>query len=210
MVSILIVDDHPLVQDGIKTMLQTAPTVEIVGACKSAGEALAFLANHEPNIILLDINLPDMDGLALCEKIRAQYKQVKIIGLTSVNEVGIITGLLQRGANGFLLKTMERTELLMAIEKVMNGKIHVSEEANLSVLKRFQQIDDVIVVPTLTRREKEILKLLADGLNGPEIAKKMVLSTFTIETHRKNMFKKFGVHSLQSLLKTARELKLLE
>ena len=210
MVSILIVDDHPLVQDGIKTMLQKETSVSIIGACKNAKETLAFLVNEEPDVILLDINLPDMNGLDLCVKIKETYSHVKVIGLTSINEAGIITGLLQRGANGYLLKNMERSELLKAIEKVMSGKIYISEEANEKVLENYRQMSEQGKTLVLTRREKEILLLLADGLKGPEIAEKLFLSPLTIETHRKNLFKKFNVHSVQMLLKIAREQQLIK
>lgn len=203
MIRVLIIDDHPLVQDGIKTMLQSESSVEICGACKSGGEALAFLEVNVPDIILLDINLPDMDGLQLCERIRRQHASVKIIGLTSINEAGMITGLLQRGGNGYLLKNMEREELLKAIDKVMEGSVYLSEDANLKVLEQYKSLDEV-KRPTLTRREKEILDLLASGLSGPEIAKQLVLSDLTVETHRKNLFRKFNVHNVQSLLKLAR------
>ena len=208
MAKILIIDDHPLVEDGIKSMLQAEPSVVIIGACTTAKEALDFMKTQQPDLILLDINLPDMDGLALCEKIRKGNQQVKIIGLTSVNEAGIITGFLQRGGNGYLLKNMDRNELLMAIEKVMAGKIHLSEAANENVLQQYQLINSTVNVLVLTRREKQILLLLTEGLTGPEIAEKLFLSPLTIETHRKNLFRKFDVHSVQALLRKAREQKL--
>jgi two-component system nitrate/nitrite response regulator NarL len=208
---ILIVDDHPLVRDGIETMLKDAPSISIVGGCKTATEALAFLANDEPDIILLDISLPDMDGLELCAKIRLTHKQAKIIGLTSTNEAGIITGLLQRGGNGYLLKNMERTELLTAIQTVLKGKVYLSAAANDKILEQFQQRNSSgNDLPILTRREKEILQLLTDGLNGPQIAEKLFLSPLTIETHRKNLFKKFNANSVQLLLKIARDHKLIQ
>ncbi|HMP99336.1 MAG TPA: response regulator transcription factor [Cyclobacteriaceae bacterium] len=206
---VFIIDDHPLVEDGIRSMLRDEPSVEIIAVCKSAGEALTFLEREQADLILLDINLPDMDGLTLCEKIRQSNQQVKIIGLTSVNEAGIITGFLQRGGNGYLLKSMDRQELLNAIEKVMAGKIHLSEAANENVLRQYQQINAAENLSVLTRREKQILHLLAEGMNGPEIAEKLFLSPLTIETHRKNLFRKFDVHSIQSLLKKAREQKLI-
>lgn len=205
MINILIVDDHPLVQDGIKTMLQNEPSLKIVGACKTAKETLSFLINTEPDVILLDINLPDMNGLDLCKKIREINSHVKIIGLTSVNEAGIITGLLQRGGNGYLLKNMDRAELLAAIEKVMNGRIHISEEANEKVLEKYKEMAEPGTGPVLTRREKEILRLLADGLKGPAIAEKLFLSPLTVETHRKNLLRKFKADSVQLLLKIARD-----
>lgn len=210
MIKILIVDDHPLVSDGIATMLRDQGSIQIVGASKTAAEALAFLANEEPDIILLDISLPDMNGLELCEKIRIHRKKVKIIGLTSTNEAGIITGLLQRGGNGYLLKNMERADLLVAIETVMAGRVYLSNAANEKVLEQFQTVKLKTDVPLVTRREKEILQLLADGLNGPQIAEKLCLSPLTIETHRKNLFKKFNAHSVQLLIKIARGEKLID
>jgi len=209
-IKILIVDDHPLVSDGIATMLRDQSSIQIVGASKTAAEALAFLTNEEPDIILLDISLPDMNGLELCEKIRVHHKKVKIIGLTSTNEAGIITGLLQRGGNGYLLKNMERADLLVAIETVMAGRVYLSNAANEKVLEQFQTVKLKADVPLVTRREKEILQLLADGLNGPQIAEKLCLSPLTIETHRKNLFKKFNAHSVQLLIKIARGEKLID
>lgn len=191
-------------------MLRDQGSIQIVGASKTATEALAFLANEEPDIILLDISLPDMNGLELCEKIRVHHKKVKIIGLTSTNEAGIITGLLQRGGNGYLLKNMERADLLVAIETVMAGRVYLSNAANEKVLEQFQTVKLKTDVPLVTRREKEILQLLADGLNGPQIAEKLCLSPLTIETHRKNLFKKFNAHSVQQLIKIARGEKLID
>lgn len=210
MTAILIIDDHPLVLDGIKTMLKDEASIRIVGTCKTAGEALNFLANENPDIILLDISLPDMNGLELCEKIRKNNKDVKIIGLTSTNEAGIITGFLQRGGNGYLLKNMERDELLTAIQVVLKGKVYLSAAANDRVLEQFIKVKSVADdVPLLTRREKEILQLLADGLKGPLIAEKLSLSPLTIETHRKNLLRKFNANSVQMLLKIARDHQLL-
>src|SRR6187551_3370755 len=125
MVSILVIDDHPLVTDGIRTMLKDEREMKIIGTCKTAHEAIQFLESSQPDVILLDISLPDMDGLQLCEAIREKNKISKIIGLTSTNEAGIISGLLQRGGNGYLLKNMERSDLIEAIESALNGKVYL-------------------------------------------------------------------------------------
>src|ERR1051325_11235686 len=203
---ILVIDDHPIVLDGIRTMLKDEPTFRIVGTAKNAAEALSFLDQHSPDVILLDISLPDMDGLQLCEKIRTTNKTSKIIGLTSFNEAGMISGLLQRGGNGYLLKNMERSELIRAMKVVLNGKIFLSDAANESILAQFHNPKAAAEDgPLLTRREKEILLLLADGLKGPEIAEKLFLSPLTVETHRKNLCKKLNAHNVQLLLKVARE-----
>lgn len=210
MINILVIDDHPLVADGIRTMLKDETEMTITGTCKTAQEALHFLESNNPDVILLDISLPDMDGLQLCEAIREKNKEAKIIGLTSTNEAGIITGLLQRGGNGYLLKNMERSDLIDAIESVRQDKVFLSKAANEKVLEQFQRLGSGNTIPVLTRREKEILQLLADGLKGPQIAEKLFLSAYTVETHRKNMLKKFNANSLQMLLRVAREYKILK
>jgi DNA-binding NarL/FixJ family response regulator len=205
-IRILIIDDHPLVRDGIKTMLKGESAMKIIGSCKTSAEALTFLTTNTPDIILLDIGLPDMDGLQLCEKIRETNKQSKILGLTSFNEAGMISGLLQRGGNGYLLKNMERSELLNAIKAVVEGRIFLSTAANEKILEQFQHPKTSPTdSPLLTRREKEILLLLSEGLKGPEIATKLFLSPLTVETHRKNLCKKLNANSVQMLLKVARE-----
>ncbi len=204
-INILVVDDHPIVLDGIRTMLKDERGFKIIGTAKNASEALSFLEKETPDIILLDISLPDIDGLELCQKIRTTNKTSKILGLTSFNEAGMISGLLQRGGNGYLLKNMERSELIRAIQTVLKGKIFLSEAANESILAQFHNPKAAAEEPLITRREKEILLLLADGLKGPEIAEKLFLSPLTVETHRKNLCKKLNANSVQLLLKVSRE-----
>jgi DNA-binding NarL/FixJ family response regulator len=210
MITILIIDDHPLVSEGISTMINDVEYLQVIGTCKTAKEALIFLSSSLPDIILLDLNLPDIDGIELCSLIREKNKVSKIIVLTSANETGIITQLLKRGANGYLLKNMERDELIMAIEEVMKGKTFLSKAANEKLLEQFHSINDAVKnIPVLTRREKEILLSLNEGLNGPQIAEKLFVSPYTVETHRKNLLQKFNVSNTQLLLKTARAYKLI-
>lgn len=210
MISILIIDDHPLVSDGVTTMVKGVEYLEVVGACKSGREALEFLSANDPHIILLDISLPDMDGLELCSLVRKINKSVKIIGLTSTNEAGIITQFLAKGGNGYLLKNMERDELIEAIDEVLNDKIFLSKAANQKILEQYHTVNDAVKsVPVLTRREKEILQLLYDGLTGPQIAERLFLSPLTIETHRKNLMQKLNVNSTQLMLRSAKDNKLI-
>ncbi|HOZ70354.1 MAG TPA: response regulator transcription factor [Chitinophagaceae bacterium] len=210
MLTLFIIDDHPLVAGGIMMMLKDISYIHIAGTAKDGKEALGFLEKNEPDVILLDISLPDTDGLALCEQIRSNNKHSKIIGLTSANDASIITQMLHRGANGYLLKNMERDELLEAIDRVMNGKIYLSKSANEKVLEQFSSLNTALKdFPALTRREKEILLLLNEGFNGPQMAEKLFLSPYTVETHRKNLMQKLNVTSTQQLLKIAREKGLL-
>lgn len=210
MVNLIIIDDHPLVIDGIRTMLKDADWIKITGAFKTGNSAIEFIAKQKTDIILLDLNLPDIDGLQLCSTIHHQNRHIKIIGLTSINEGGIISQFLQRGGSGYLLKNMERDELLKAINVVLDGSIYLSKEANEKILQQFHNVEDAAgAVPTLTRREKEILHLLNEGFNGPSIAEKLILSPYTIETHRRNLMQKFNVHNTQSLLHTASTMKVI-
>ena len=210
MITILIIDDHPLVGDGISTMLNGESYLKILGICKTAKEAMAFLKTNQPEIILLDINLPDMNGLMLCERIRENNNSSKIIGLTSTNEAGIIIQFLSKGANGYLLKNMERDELLLAIREVMNDKIFLSKAANQKLLEQYNTVNQALKsVPILTRREKEILGLLYEGFNGPQIAEKLFISHFMVETHRKNLMQKMNANTTQLLLKKAKAFNLV-
>jgi DNA-binding NarL/FixJ family response regulator len=211
MIKILIIDDHPLVIDGIKTMLKDEEYLHIAAAAKTAHDALAFLETGiDIDIILLDINLPDMDGMKLCEMIRDKNKTVKILGLTYVNEAGIISRLIKKGANGYLLKNMEREELIQAVNQVMSGTIYLSKAANEKILQQLQACElPGNKIPALTRREKEILQLLSEGLTSGEIAGRLYLSNYTVDTHRKNMLQKFNVHNTQSLMNVIRELGIL-
>ena len=206
MITVFIIDDHPLVADGVTTMLKTESNVSVIGVAKTGGEAMTFLKNTVPDIILLDINLPDIDGLELCEKIKALSTESKILILTSINDFAIISQALSKGANGYLLKDMERKELLNAIDMVLDDKIFVSSAANAKLLEHYKITDQVNPASiVLTRREQEILDLLEKGMNGPQIAKQLCLSSYTIETHRKNLMQKLNATTTQMLLKIARD-----
>ena len=211
MVHILLIDDHPLVTDGIKTMLATQEGIVVSAAAKTAKEALNLLEKSTFEIILLDLSLPDMDGLLLCSEIRKSNEYSKIIALTSTNETGIITQFLQRGGNGYLLKNMERQELIEAIAQVQLGKIYLCKGANEKILEQYRNVEVATQqAPVLTRREKEILGLLNEGLTGPQIAKQLFLSPLTVETHRKNLMQKLNANNAQMLLKLARQQRLID
>ena len=146
-----------------------------------------------------------------CKKKKKKNKTVKILGLTYVNEAGIITQLIKKGANGYLLKNMERDELIHAINQVLDGTLYLSKAANEKIIEQLQNSGLTAGnIPVLTRREKEILLLLAEGLTSHDIADKLFLSTYTIDTHRKNMLQKFNVHNTQALLKAVQSFRLIE
>lgn len=211
LVKLLIIDDHPLVADGIRAMLCDVPYVEIAGTARTAKAGMALLRDlGDIDLILLDIHLPDLDGLRLCELIRATNKEVKILGLSYVNEAGIVTQIIKKGANGFMVKDMERQELIDAIDQIMDGDIYLSKAANGKILEQLRAHDlPGNRIPAITRREREILQLLSKGHTSQEIAGKLYLSVHTVDTHRKNMLQKFNVHNTQGLMNVVQEMGLL-
>lgn len=206
MIQILIIDDHPLVADGIATMIRGEDYLQITGRCKTGREAMVFLEEHAPDIILLDLSLPDINGLDLLVQIKQINSSAKIIAITSVNETGIITQMLHKGGDGYLLKDMERDDLITAVNTVLNGKIYLSRSAREKIMEQFHTIRAPLnSIPELTRREKQILKMLYEGYNVPQIAGEIFLSPYTIETHKKNLMQKLKAATTPQLLKIARE-----
>ena len=202
MVNIFIIDDHPAIIAGIKNFLAEVPHFQVVGTAKSAHEALILHRQYPAaHLFLVDLNLPDEDGLELARKLRQEFGSIKIVFLTSTIDGALILKAMQAGANGYVLKSSELNELIGAIDTVMGGATFMSVEANTAMIQALQaQAYESKAEVSLTRREKEIVQLLEKGLTSPEIAQRLSLSTYTVDTHRKNMLQKFGVHNTQGLL----------
>lgn len=196
-IKVFIVDDHYMVIEGVKSLLQNETNISCVGHAGSSESCLAFLKHHEPDVILMDINLGEESGIELCEIVRKTYPNIKILGLSTFNQQSFIQKIIDKGASGYVLKNATRKELTDAIFMVMAGRTYLSTEAS-QVLRKS---DDSNIL--LTRREKEVLELIADGLTNNEIATKLFVSVTTIDTHRKNLLAKFQAKNIASLVKTA-------
>lgn len=205
MIQLLIVDDHPIVIDGIRTMLQEATDMQLAGAAQTASEALAWLQKNEVDVIILDISLPDMDGMDLCQKILQQKPGVKIIGLTTYEEVSFITRMLRNGAKGYLFKSSVQEEMLEAIRTVYEGETYLSQSVNQKLIAKamYGSSQSTTFIPKLTRREKEVLDCIIDEMTTQEIADKLFLSPNTVETHRKHLISKLGVRNTAGLVSKA-------
>lgn len=211
MIRLLIIDDHPLVAGGVASMLMPDDGIEVADAATTFLAGMEKLKAGNYDVLLLDINLPDADGIEACAKVRASYPDLKIIGLTSSNEAVIISQFLSRGGNGYMLKNMNRNDLLEAIEKVLSGKIYLSDAANEKLLQQFTSLHTAIdKPPILTRREAEVLQLLGDGFTGPQIADQLFISNHTVESHRKNLMQKLQSTNAQMMLKVARKYSLIK
>ena len=201
---VFIVDDHYMVIEGIRSLLQNESGIEWAGHASNAASCLAYLHQQQPDIILMDINLPDKSGIDLCKEVRILYPSVFIIGLSTFNQQSFIQKMMENGASGYVLKNATQEELMEAIETVANGKTFLSDEAALSLRK-----SNTGETPVLTRREKEVLELIADGMTNNEIAAKLFISVTTVDTHRKNLLAKFDARNIASLIKSAMQMQLI-
>ncbi len=201
-----IIDDHPMVIEGIRMMLQHAALVEISGFANDGYAALEALKNTPADVALVDINLPDLDGIELCKKLKERFPKIKILGLSTFKERSYITRMIDAGASGYLLKNANGEELEEAIVAAYKGRMYMSMEAAQTIAKPVGQQPDI---PLLTSREKEVLALIADGLTNNEIAQKLYISPLTVDSHRKNLLAKFGVKNTAAMIKYALEANLL-
>ena len=203
-IKLFIVDDHFMVIEGIHSLLQNEKQIEWMGHAGNADSCLAFLTQQLPDVILMDISMPGLSGIELCKLVREQYPSVFIIGLSTFNQQSFIQKMMDNGASGYVLKNATQEELIEAIETVANGKIYLSDEV-ASVLRK----DNDDALPVITRREKEVLDLIAEGLTNNEIAQKLFISITTVDTHRKNLLTKFSAKNTASLIRIAAQLKII-
>jgi DNA-binding NarL/FixJ family response regulator len=201
--SVFIIDDHYMVIEGIRSLLQNEPSVEWAGHASTAASCLGFLQQQLPDIILMDISLPDMSGIDLCKQVKEKYPSVFVIGLSTFNQQSFIQKMMDHGASGYVLKNATKEELLDAIEAVAKGGTFLSDEAATTLRNNAGK------APVITRREKEVLELIADGSTNAEIAAKLYISVTTVDTHRKNLLAKFDAKNTAALVKAAAQLNLL-
>lgn len=203
-IAILLVDDHSMVIEGMKAILSKINKVQIVATAANALEAMAALRSQQADLAFVDINLPDINGIELCVKIKSEFPAIHVIGLSTFKQRSYVSQMIANGASGYLLKSATREEIEEAIETVMNNKMFFSVDINNTTPQLSEE-----EAPTLTRREKEILKLIALGMKSNEMATQLFLSPYTIDTHRKNLLTKFGVNNTALLITKAASFDLL-
>ena len=169
-------------------------------SCVDAESVAALLNANEVDLILMDINLPEMNGMELCKVVKQQYPAIHIVGLSTSGEVSIIQKMIDNGAAGYLLKDASKAEIIDALHKVVKGKEYVNFSVS-QILKTYKT--DTHQLPVLTRREKEILELISEGLTNQEIAQQLFVTVTTVDSHRKNMLTKFKVKNTAALVKIA-------
>ena len=203
MIKVFIVDDHYIVIEGIRSLLQNEKDIEWLGHAMNASSCMAFLQQQRPDVILMDINLPDTSGIDLCKEVKHKYSKVNIIGLSTFNQQSFIRKMMDNGASGYVLKNATQEELLEAIDAVMSGKTYYSYEVSQTLA------NDKSSSILITRREKEVLLLITEGLTNAEIAEKLFISVTTVDTHRKNLLAKFEARNIASLIAAAMKMQLI-
>jgi DNA-binding NarL/FixJ family response regulator len=202
-IKVIIVDDHPLVIEGLKSLLNGHKNIKVVNSFQTGQAALNFLESNDVDIILLDINLPDLSGIDVCKLISKQNKDNAVIGLSTYGERSIVNQMIKNGAKGYLLKNVTEDELIEAINKVYRGNYYYGSEIQKAMANTiFHTLGDT---PRLTKREKQILELIVSGKTSNNIAKELFISKLTVETHRRNLMKKMDAKNTATLVKIAIE-----
>ncbi len=202
-IRVFIVDDHPMVIEGLSSMLRDQSEIELAGFATTAASCQGFFVNQTVDVVLMDINLPDKSGIELCLLVKAKSPNTQIIALSNFDQLSYVERMKENGAAGYLLKNTPLTELLEAIEAVSNGKTW------WKYLENFTNLLEAKNVLLLTRREKEVLNLIADGLTNIEIADKLFVSASTVDSHRKNLIAKLNVKNTAALVRFALENKII-
>ena len=202
-----IVDDHPIVIEGLKTLLQHETNLQIVGGFGKGNDLLSYMNLNKVDLILLDITLPDINGMDLCQMIKKKSVKTIILIVSNHTERSIIMETIQNGASGYLLKNSSVEELRSCIAEAVQGKICYSKEV-IEIISRPSQ-NQLRGRPQLTRREKQILTLIAEGKTSQVIGQELFLSPLTVDTHRRNLMQKFNVKNVAELVMAASQQQIL-
>lgn len=205
-IKLLIADDHHLFLEGIKSLLEQENGLEISEVAKNGREVLEILKNQKPDICILDINMPELNGIDTATEIKKIYPELKIIVLTTYNDKEFIEAMLKIGVEGYIMKNATWQELVKAISTIWEGKKYFADDVHTHILNDFlnkknEEKEEVV----LTKREIEIVQLLSQELTNERIAKKLHISFRTVETHRKNIMQKTKASNLAGLIKFAYE-----
>lgn len=205
-INILIVDDHPMVLEGMKALLSNFDYMNVIGTATNAFETMDKLKNQQVDIVIADINLPEVSGIELTARIKKEYPTIKVLAMSTFKERSYISQMIKNGASGYLVKSASKDEIEAAIQSASEGKLYLSLDINSIDLNPEMAPD----VPVVSRREKEVLQLIVDGLTNPQIADKLFISLHTVDSHRKNLLAKFNVNNTASLIRVAIKNNLVE
>jgi two-component system response regulator NreC len=206
-IKVLVVDDHTIVRDGICALLALAGDIEVVGEATNGNEALNRVRKLSPDVVLMDISMPIMGGLEATRRINKEFPGIKVLVLTQYDDKEYFFPVIESGASGYISKAAASSELLAGIRSVYRGDSYLSPSVTKLLVEKYKNASGEIASQDpynqLTEREREILKLLAEGRGTQEIAKMLVITPKTVEGHKTNLMAKLGVHNRVELVKYA-------
>lgn len=214
--SILIVDDHPLFREGLKTIIERSNRFEVVGEAGNGKEGLKKTRKFKPDLVMVDLSLPDTSGIQLTRDIRNTFSHIKVIIVTMHSKVDYIAEAFQAGANGYVVKESAAEGLMKGLETVLKGEYFLDSAVSSQVVETLMKLPGKETkitdaqYGTLTAREQEILRLLAEGLSAKEIGEKLFISPKTVENHRANIMNKLDLHSTIELVRYSAKLGLID
>ena len=214
MIKVIITDDHVVLRQGLRLLMEQSEDFVVLGEAGNGRELLHMLSHSPADVVLMDINMPEMDGYEATEQIRINYPETKVIALSMLNNMVYVQKMLSCGAAGFLLKTTGKEELFAAIKLVAGGNSYISSELSMKMLNKAanpeaQHGPALVEQIGLSKRELEVLLLIAEGFTNAEIADKLFTSKRTIETHRQNILEKTQAKNTANLIKYAFEHKII-
>jgi two-component system response regulator NreC len=205
-IQILLADDHKITRDGLKALLESQKNMTVIGEAENGRKAVRLALDLQPDVIVMDINMPELNGIEATRQIKADLPKVKIIALSMYSDKRYVVGMLKAGVSGYLLKNCAFDELVSAISAVVNNQNYMSPKIADTVMKDYANIlesSDTSPASLLTAREREVLQLIAEGLKTKEIAAGIHVSVKTVETHRQQIMRKLNAKSVAELTKIA-------
>lgn len=207
---IVLIDDHQIMLDGISALLNNNSNYEVLAKSTNPLEAIDLINKHQADILITDISMEKLSGIELCKQVRSSFPHIKILALSMFGDKDTITEMIDAGVNAYILKNTGSLELIEALDKICAGQVFFSNEVTLEMMKSISSSKNPLAESSkLTPRELEIVKLIADELNNAEIGEKLFISERTVETHRKNIFRKTGTKSVAGLIKYGIEHKII-
>ncbi len=212
MIRVLIADDHAIVRTGLRALIHSESTMELVGEATGGYETIELVEKSQPNVLVLDLSMPDLDGIAVTKRIAPQFPDLRILILTLHEDEALLRAALKAGASGYILKRAAETELVSAIHTILRGDLYVDPSMVRRLLsdERPPAVAPPKSAEALTPRETDVLKLIVQGYTNRQIGEELNISVRTAESHRSNLSEKLGLHSRVELVRYAREHGLIE
>ncbi|MDX1477450.1 MAG: response regulator transcription factor [Saprospiraceae bacterium] len=208
MIRVLIADDHTMFADGIESLLETESGIDVVGKCYDGLSVFDMIEQHDIDVLLLDINLPEMNGIDVCKKLTSTHPGVRVLALSMHNDESIVSEILKNGAMGYILKNTGKAELVTAINKISQGQTYFSKDVTETIMRslvneRKATRKNSMLTPIVSRREREVLSLIVKEYTTQEIAEQLHISQKTVESHRRSLLTKLNVRNTAGLVRVA-------